>query len=155
MMKKLLCLLLVCLTPLAALAESGIPQVNEAADDMVLISDDELLDRMAQVAPEGEADNTGFAVLPDDLATIEAGAFEGDAAITVVDAHSCTSIGANAFRNCAGLTQILVHKECQIDGTAFAGCGTVVVFAPAGGSTEQACSAIENCEFIAEIQTEQ
>ena len=87
-------------------------------------------------------------VLPDDLATIEAGAFEGDAAITVVDAHSCTSIGANAFRNCAGLTQILVHKECRIDGTAFAGCGTVVVFAPAGGAAQAGCAGRTDVVFV-------
>lgn len=75
MMKKFLCLLLTCLLPLSAMAESVIPQANEAADDMVLVSEDELLDRMAVVAEDGEADNSGFAVLPDDMASADSDTF--------------------------------------------------------------------------------
>ena len=88
--------------------------------------------------------------MPADTAAIEESSFEGDEMITVVDAGACAAIGVNAFKDCKALTQIRLPKECAIDPTAFEGCGTVTVFAPAGGSTETDCKAIENCEFIAE-----
>ena len=88
--------------------------------------------------------------LPAALTAIEAGAFEGDVSITVVDAHNCTSIGAGAFQGCAGLTQIRVSQDCQIDDTAFTGCGTVYVFAPAGGAAETWCSMQSDVVFLEE-----
>ena len=88
--------------------------------------------------------------LPAALKTIEARAFEGDTALTVVDAYSVTAIGANAFKGCTNLTQIRLHKDCQIDPTAFDGCGTVYIFAPAGGDTQTSCAAIAGCVFVAE-----
>ena len=90
--------------------------------------------------------------LPASLTTIEASAFAGDTALTVMDAHSVTAIGAEAFRGCTSLTQILLHRDCQINPTAFAGCGTVYVFAPAGGDTQASCTSIANCVFMAETQ---
>ena len=90
--------------------------------------------------------------LPAALKTIEASAFEGDTALTVVDAYSVTAIGPNAFKGCTNLTQIRLHKDCQIDPTAFDGCGTVYVFAPAGGDAQTSCAAIEGCVFAAEAQ---
>ena len=69
--------------------------------------------------------------------------------ITVVDAGNCTSIGAYAFRGCTGLTQIRLDGECDIDATAFSGCGTVYVFAPKGGSTEDYCNDYNNLIFVA------
>ena len=89
--------------------------------------------------------------LPDRLSTIEAGAFEGAALATVVDAHNCAVIGPEAFKHCTGLTQILLPADCQIDSTAFDGCGgPVFVFAPAGGDTEASCADIPYCVFIGE-----
>ena len=89
--------------------------------------------------------------LPEGLVTIEAGAFEGAALITAVDAHNCTSIGPGAFSNCTGLTKILLPADCLIDSTAFDGCGGLVfVYAPAGGGTEASCAAIPYCYFIGE-----
>lgn len=89
--------------------------------------------------------------LPEELSTIETGAFEGAALVTVVDAHNCTSIGPGAFGNCAGLTQILLPADCLIDSMAFDGCtGPVFVFAPAGGETEASCAAIPLCVFFGE-----
>ena len=90
--------------------------------------------------------------LPASLTTIEASAFAGDTALTVMDAHSVTAIRAEAFRGCTSLTQIHLHRDCQIDPTAFAGCGTVYVFAPAGGDTQASCASIANCVFMAETQ---
>jgi hypothetical protein len=40
--------------------------------------------------------------LPAAPIAIEANAFEGDSAITIVDASYCTAIGAEAFKGCAG-----------------------------------------------------
>ena len=64
--------------------------------------------------------------LPTGLDVVEANAFEGDTAITVVDARNCTSIGAYAFKNCTALTQILVSSDCVIDDTAFEGCTSLI-----------------------------
>ena len=88
--------------------------------------------------------------LPGGPVAIGANAFEGDTAITVVDAHTCTSIGAYAFMGCTGLQQIRLPGNCRIDPSAFTGCGTVQIFAEAGGTAETDCAAIENCEFVAE-----
>ncbi len=86
--------------------------------------------------------------LPAALTTIEASAFAGDAAVTIVDAKTCTSIGANAFKD-TGLTQIRLPKSCAIDLHAFEGCGIVFVFAPAGGTTETYCqSHADRCVFV-------
>ncbi len=89
-------------------------------------------------------------VLPDNLAIIEAKAFQGDALIYAVDARHCAVIGAEAFKNCVNLSQIRLSYFCQIAPSAFDGCGTVYVFAPSGGQTEAACAAIGNCVFVAE-----
>lgn len=87
--------------------------------------------------------------LPAALTTIEESAFEGNAAMTIVDANHVTAIGANAFKGCTNLTQIKLPANCAIDLAAFTGCGTVLVFAPSGGSTEAACETMENCVFCA------
>ena len=86
--------------------------------------------------------------LPDSPTVIEAGAFEGDTSITIVDAGRCTSIGAGAFGGCTALTQIRLPVDCHIDPSAFDGCGVVFVFAPADGTTQTACAAIPSCVFI-------
>ena len=88
--------------------------------------------------------------LPGYLTAVEASAFEGDTAITIVDASHCESIGADAFKGCTGLTRIRLPQACQIAPSAFDGCGLVFVFGPASGQTEGSCAAIENCVFIAE-----
>ena len=90
--------------------------------------------------------------LPASLTTVEEAAFEGIAASVVVVPESCVSIGAHAFKDCANLTQIRLPANCAIDISAFTGCGTVYVYAPAGGTTEEACAAIPNCVFTAEEQ---
>ena len=88
--------------------------------------------------------------MPSGLTAIEAGAFEGDTFISIVDAPNCTSIGAEAFKGCTRLTQIRVNGNCQIDDTAFTGCGTVYVFAPAGGDTETWCDGRTDVVFVEE-----
>lgn len=75
MPKRLLCLLLGLMLPIMTLAESYIPQADESADDFTLVSGDDLLDRMAEVADEGEIDNSAFAVLPEDMQTQDADRF--------------------------------------------------------------------------------
>ena len=91
--------------------------------------------------------------LPAALVTIEESAFEGLTAMTVVDASHCASIGANAFKDCTGLTQIRLPADCTIAATAFSGCGTVYVYAPAGGATEDYCQSNDNpCVFVEESQ---
>lgn len=43
-----------------------------------------------------------------------------------------------AFKGCTGLTQITLPKDCDIRDSAFNGCTSLhVIFAPAGGATEQ------------------
>ena len=86
--------------------------------------------------------------LPGQGVEIEASAFEGNTRITEVDARGCTAIGAGAFRGCTGLNQIQLPRHCVSDSTAFEGCGTVYVFAPEGGRTEQCCYGIPNCVFV-------
>ena len=103
---------------------------------------------MTGVPPFGSAAFT----LPAALTTIEEGAFEGDTGLTAVDASACTSIGAEAFKDCTGLTQIRLHENCRIDSTAFSGCGTVFVYAPAGGDTENWCSGRTGFVFVEEVQ---
>ena len=91
--------------------------------------------------------------LPAALTTIEQSAFEGMTAMTVVDASHCATIGRRAFRGCTGLTQIRLPADCLIDESAFDGCGTVYVFAPAGGATEDFCQSNDNpCVFVEEAQ---
>jgi hypothetical protein len=76
--------------------------------------------------------------LPAAIKTVEAGAFEGNPAISAVYVpDTCTSIGANAFKDCTGLRQIRLPKNCAIDDSAFDSCtGLISIFAPAGGTTK-------------------
>lgn len=70
MIVRMLCLLLCLMMPVTALAEAGyIPQADESADDMTLVSDEELLDWMAEVSEDGDVDNSAFAVLPENMKT--------------------------------------------------------------------------------------
>ena len=87
--------------------------------------------------------------LPAALQTIEESAFEGMTLMHIVDADSVTSIGKWAFKD-TGLTQIRLPQNCAIDSTAFTGCGTVYVFAPAGGTTEDWCQNRSGIVFVAE-----
>ena len=86
--------------------------------------------------------------LPDAIAEIEESAFEGNTAMTVVDAKNCQSIGANAFAGCENLSEIHLGKNCTIASDAFADSGTLYVFAPAGGTTESFCSSRPNILFV-------
>ena len=86
--------------------------------------------------------------LPEDTTVLEESAFEGVTGMTVVDASRCRKIGRWVFRG-SGIIQIRLPAECDINDEAFADCGRVLVFAPAGGSTEQYCrSAANPCVFI-------
>jgi len=87
--------------------------------------------------------------LPASIRTIGDNAFEG-AAMTIVDARSCTAIGAEAFKNCANLTQVRIPGNCTIGEGAFDGCGTVFIFAPSESAAESYCRISTNCVFIAE-----
>lgn len=69
MIRRTLLLWLCLLLPTLALAD--VPRANEAGDRMVTVSGDELLEWMAEIAEEGEEDNSSFAVLPDDLETAD------------------------------------------------------------------------------------
>lgn len=93
---------------------------------------------------------TATLTLPANTTTIGENAFEGDTSITAVNARSCTSIGAYAFKGCTSLTKIRLPKDCTVDSKAFTNCGTVLVYAPAGGKTQNTCKEIANCTFIAE-----
>ena len=76
-------------------------------------------------------------VLPANLNTIEAGAFDGDIAMTSMNAGHCTSIGPEAFKGCTGLMKIRLSKDCAIDDTAFDGCTKLfAIYGPAGGDTQ-------------------
>ena len=90
----------------------------------------------------GEPDLT----MPAALTGIWESAFEGDALVGVVDARNCGFVGKWAFKN-SGLTQIRLPKDCAIDPEAFQGCGTVYIYAPSGGATEQYCNSADNCVF--------
>ena len=78
-------------------------------------------------------------VLPGGLTAIEESAFEGVTGFTAVYVpETCASIGVSAFQDCTGLTQITLPKDCDIRDSAFTGCTSLhVIFAPAGGTTEQ------------------
>ena len=98
------------------------------------------------IAPEfGDPD---FA-MPEDLAAIGESAFEGVTAMTVVDAHSCATIGQDAFKG-TGLRQIKLPKDCEISDAAFDEDGLIFVYASSGGSTEAYCAGHDNLVFIAE-----
>ena len=85
--------------------------------------------------------------LPASTRTIGDNAFEG-AAMTIVDARSCTAIGAEAFKGCTALKQIKLTQNCTIDDSAFEGCVTVYVFAHSGGTTENWCQGKDNIVFV-------
>ena len=89
-------------------------------------------------------------ILPDDAVSVGEAAFENDTSITVVDASGCSSIGPDAFKGCTGLRRIRLPKDCDINSTAFVGCGTVFVYAPSGGTTEDSCEKNNNCIFVEE-----
>ena len=94
--------------------------------------------------------NTPDFILPTEVVTVEANAFDGVTKMTVVDARNCKKIDAEAFKG-TGVKQIRLDKNCEIDDTAFASCGTVYVFAPAGGETERFCNTNtqDGIEFVA------
>ena len=116
-----------------------------------VVGDENHLDTQAvcvtsMIAPEfGDPD---FA-MPEDLAAIEEGAFEGVAFMAVVDAHTCAAIGQDTFKG-TGLVKIRLPKDCEISDAAFDEAGTVYVYAPAGGTTEAYCAGHDNLVFIAE-----
>ena len=117
-----------------------------------VVGDDNHLDTEAAcvtasiVMPEfGDPD---FA-MPEDLAVVEESAFEGVTSVTVVDAHSCASIGQDAFKG-TGLKKIRLPKDCAISDAAFDEDGLVYIFAPSGGTTQSYCAERDNLVFIAE-----
>ena len=76
-------------------------------------------------------------VLPADLDTVEESAFEGDTAITAVDASHCSALGAHAFKGCTGLRAIRLSGTCLIDEHAFDGCTSLyAIYGPADSETQ-------------------
>ena len=89
--------------------------------------------------------------LPEDIKTIEANVFEGDAATVVEIPYGCLSIGDYAFKDCKGLTQIRIPETCTTFGAdIFNGCGIVFVYGPANSAAETYCQSYANCEFVPE-----
>ena len=77
-------------------------------------------------------------VLPSGLNLIEDSAFEGDTAVTGVDAGHCAAIGAAAFRGCTGLSKIRVSGNCRIEESAFDGCTALyALYGPASGTVQE------------------
>ncbi len=74
--------------------------------------------------------------VPTAMAVIEENAFEGIGATAVIVPDNCTEIKAEAFANCLNLKRILLPKDCKIDDHAFDGCADLVIYAPAGGTTQ-------------------
>jgi hypothetical protein len=71
--------------------------------------------------------------------------------MTVVDAHSCASIGQDVFKG-TGLRQIKLPKDCEISADAFDEDGLIYVYAPSGGTTETYCAQHDNLVFVAEAE---
>lgn len=68
-------------------------------------------------------------IIPADVTTIEASAFEGIAAESVEIGENVQSIGARAFADCSGLREIFIPASVlHIDDSAFAGCEDVTVY---------------------------
>lgn len=66
--------------------------------------------------------------LPGDIQTIEANAFEGIAAETVVIPDGCKTIGSRAFANCSRLVEIVIPASVtRISNDAFSGCSNFVI----------------------------
>ena len=80
----------------------------------------------------GTADMT----LPSGVTAVEESAFEGMPVKAVRIGDSCRSVGAYAFRGCTGLTRLRLPRDCAMGDGVLEGCGAVIIFAPAGGSTE-------------------
>ena len=77
-------------------------------------------------------------VLPSGLNLIEDSAFEGDTAVTRVDAGHCAAIGAAAFRGCTGLSKIRVSGNCRIEESAFDGCTALyALYGPTGSTVKE------------------
>lgn len=80
-----------------------------------------------------ETANLPILSLPEDLKTIEEGAFDGSAAACVVVPDGCETIGDYAFANCPTLTIIrLPDSVTGISEYAFSGCEDCVIVAPIG-----------------------
>ncbi len=89
------------------------------------------------VTENGHHFGTPDFILPSATTSIKAHAFTG-AAMSVVDASRCTSIGSGAFMNCTSLLKIRLPKDCSIAADAFSGCTALIaIYAPANGSTER------------------
>ena len=99
--------------------------------------EDMVIKAIYEALPFGEADF----ILPASLTVIEEGAFEGAGVKTVYVPETVERIEANAFRDCAQLEKIRLPRDCEIDDTAFDGCKNLLVYAPAGGTTDEFCDA--------------
>lgn len=74
-------------------------------------------------------------VLPSHTTKIEANAFVGTAAKTIILPDGCTSIGARAFAGSTQLTEIIIPASVtSIAPDAFEGCSNITVFAPYGSA---------------------
>ncbi len=99
------------------------------------------------IDPHDWTNNPNF-VLPADVGTIEANAFDGLTEMIAMDARNCKKIGAEAFKGCTELVQIRLDKDCDIDENAFSGCGIIDVFAPEGGKTQTFCNSHDGFVFV-------
>ena len=99
--------------------------------------EDMVIKAIYEALPFGEADF----ILPASLTVIEEGAFEGAGVKTVYVPETVERIEANAFRDCAQLEKLRLPRDCEIDDTAFDGCKNLLVYAPAGGTTDEFCDA--------------
>ena len=93
---------------------------------------------MSQVAVNGTDHpvlETYDFILPSDLITIDASAFESINTRSIYIPDSCTSIGAHAFSDNV-IYQLRLPRSCAIDGTAFDDSDLFAIVAPAGGSSE-------------------
>ena len=91
-------------------------------------------------------------VIPVGTTAIEANAFEGVAATTVVIPVNCTSIGSQAFKDCTNLSRIRIPAGCELGTAVFDGCALVHVFGVPDSDAERYCDEYDNCVFVDETQ---
>lgn len=71
--------------------------------------------------------------LPEQIHTIEAGAFENSGVQILRVPESCTAIQTGAFKNCKQLRMVWLPGNCSVDSSAFDGCTALkAIYAPAG-----------------------
>jgi len=109
----------------------GLPKhVFTAQGEKVTVAIEATEDERLRVAITGwDTEESGTIETPEELTTIEAGAFEGTDATTVILTENCREIGSRAFAGSAVRTIVIPAGVTEIERDAFDECGKILIIA--------------------------